>query len=249
MLRRDERPHNALGDAERFNLLRRPAVVVRRNTSCASVVLTLLHERERLVPQRSGSAFRREHLVTACLVGTVVVVVGFASGLGLRHPTSGTVAAPQPAGTGNPGAAGALPGASAAGGSPGGGGIGFGGSAPVNYVGTPPLPGTPTVSATSSPGTPTTSTAPPGTSTNPPVTPSCQPGLLGAVLDQVTTVVNSLPAVGSLLNGLTGGVPVSTPTPSPTASGGLVDGLTGSLLGSCPAPTTTPTPVPTGPGS
>lgn len=70
------------------------------------------------------------------------------------------------------------------------------------------------------------------------------------MLDQVTTVVNSLPAVGSLLNGLTGGgLPVSTPTPAPTAPGGLVDGLTGPLLGSCPAPTTTPTPVPTGPGS
>jgi hypothetical protein len=78
--------------------------------------------------------------------------------------------------------------------------------------------------------------------------PACQPGLLTGVLDQVTTVVNALPVVGSLLNGLTG----STPAPPAIPSGGLTGGLTGSLLGGCTpgtSVTATPTPTPTGPGS
>ena len=178
------------------------------------------------VPKTSGSALRREHVVAACLVGTVVVVVGFASGLGLRAPTSAaTEAAPQPAGAPrNPTVAQPPP-----------------GTAPINYVGTPsgggtgappilgPLPDTPPVPTTSTFDTPTTTPAvppPPDKSTSPPQpSPSCQPGLLSTVLDQVTTVVNAVPAVGSLLNG-----------------------LTAPLLGGCPA-TTTPTPTPTGPGS
>jgi len=205
------------------------------------------------VPPKSGSVLRREHLVAACLVGTVVVVVGFASGLGLRHPTStATEAAPQPSGAPrNPAVALTPQGGSAAGGS-----SGAAGSAPVNYVGTPtggglgtppllgPFPAGPTVVATPTAGTPTTTTS----VTSPP-SPSCQPGLLNTVLNQVTTVVNGVPVVGSLLGGLTGGGSPGA-TPVPQAPSGLVNGLTGQLLGNCPATDTpTPTPTPSGPGS
>lgn len=44
-------------------------------------------------------SLRREHVVAASLVGSVVVVLGFASGLGIHHATS---AATPPATTGIP---------------------------------------------------------------------------------------------------------------------------------------------------
>lgn len=180
----------------------------------------------------AGTILRREHLVAACLVGSVVVVVGFASGLGLIHPAAaGALAAPdatdapsasQPAAAGNQG--------SAAGGS----------SGPVNYVGTPADVGIggvalpmvePTTSAqtavdsgqTTAPTTMPTSTTPSRSNS-----PACQPGLLAALLNQVTTVVNGVPVVGSLAPQVTGtlfGTCSATTTDGPATTSATASGL------------------------
>lgn len=189
------------------------------------------------MPAIAGTILRREHLVAACLVGTVVVVVGFASGLGINKPAAESPQAAQNNAM-PPMSQGAEPGNPGAGGGTSGGSAGSGG---VNYVGTPAglaaapvgsLPGvgvvtTPTSSATA-PVT-TTDSAPPTTSTTVAPPPTCESGLLTGLLNQAATAVNGLPVVGP-----------------------LAPQLTGALLGSCSAqsttdgsaPSTTPVAVP-----
>lgn len=176
----------------------------------------------------AGTILRREHLVAASLVGTVVVVVGFASGLGLTHPASAGTQQAQPRTTElpPPPAPAAAPGGSP--GTPSGGG-------PVGYVGTPAAGGGNLAIGPLTADVPTPPTSAPPTTTPPTTTPptgttqpACQPGLLTGLLNQVTTAVNGLPVVGSL-------------TPA----------LTDTLLGSCPSSTVdgpTVTPTTTAPG-
>ncbi|QUQ62972.1 hypothetical protein [Kutzneria sp. CA-103260] len=163
-------------------------------------------------------SLRREHVVAASLVGSVVVVLGFASGLGLHH-TSTTVAAP-PVTTGTP-----PPPATEAGGGvdqTGDGQQSAGSSGPVDnpYVATTTSTPAPTVTGTAAPTTPTTTTPGATTSTT---GPTCTPGLAPLVVDSLTTGVQGLPLLGPVVSGI--GLPP------------LVD----TLLGSCPTVTTTTT--------
>jgi hypothetical protein len=168
----------------------------------------------------------REHLVAAGLVGTVVVVVGFASGLGLRQPSTDTAQAQQPrhvtptvpattsVQTTSPPPMG------------GGGGLSGGGPNPGIAV---PQP----VQMTSEPQfthpAPTTTSA--TTTTTPsPSLPPCDPGLVRQLADTVDGTVGDL--TGLL------GLPSKPLTP-------VLD----PLLGTCQPPatrsTSTSTPVPT----
>jgi hypothetical protein len=165
-------------------------------------------------------SLRREQVVAASLVGSVVVLLGFASGLGLHHTTSAAAAPPTTATPAPPGATD----------QPGGDQPGDGGYQPAGYVGTDgqqgdmPYPATttaalPTVTTTTA--APTTTSSGTTTTTS---TPTCTPGLVPQVVGVVTTGVQGLPLLGPVVSGV--GLPP------------LVD----SLLGSCPATsTTTPT--------
>ena len=163
-------------------------------------------------------SLRREHVVAASLVGSVVVVLGFASGLGIHHTATGAVAAPAPGS--------AAPPTTDTSSEPAGGGYqpaGYSGDSPQGDnpyiaptiapvpVGTTTPTATTTVPTTTSPGTTTTST------------PSCTPGVVPQVVDTLTTGVQGLPLLGPVVAGI--GLPP------------LVD----TLLGSCPATTTTTT--------
>jgi hypothetical protein len=162
-------------------------------------------------------SLRREHVVAASLVGSVVVVLGFASGLGIHHTATGTVAAPAPGS--------AAPPTTDTSGEPAGGGY-----QPAGYSGDSPQGDNPYVATTTAPvpvGTATT-TAVPTTTTSPGTTtttsaPTCTPGVLPQVVDTVTSGVQGLPLLGPVVAGI--GLPP------------LVD----TLLGSCPATTTTTT--------
>jgi hypothetical protein len=166
-------------------------------------------------------------VVAASLVGSVVVLLGFASGLGLHHTTSAaaappTTTTPAPPATTDPA---------------GGDQPGEGGYQPAGYVGTGgqqgdvPFPATtttaalPTVTATPTAAPTTTSASPTTTTTS---SPTCTPGLVPQVVGVVTTGVQGLPLLGPVVSGV--GLPP------------LVD----SLLGSCPTTSTT-TPTPTAP--
>lgn len=179
------------------------------------------------MPAMAGAILRREHLVAACLVGTVVVVVGFASGLGITHPATTSPEAAQNTAM-PPMSQGTAPDSPGTGGGASGGSAGSGG---VNYVGTPagaavaPIGSPPglgiTVPPTSADPFPvtTTETAPPTTGTPPTTTaPSatCETGLLTALLNQASSTVSGVPLVGP-----------------------LVPPLTGALVGNCPAVSTT----------
>jgi hypothetical protein len=166
---------------------------------------------------------RREHFVAAGLVGTVVVVVGFASGLGLRQPAPTTAqaqtrpAAPRvPPPTVQTTAAQPPPVAT------GGGGISGGGGAiplpqPIHVT-----PDPTSHSAHPMPPSTTTPTTTPPTSTS---VPPCAPGLVRNLTD----------TVDGTLGGLTGllGLP-SQP----------LDPLLDPLLGTDCQPTTTPSATP-----
>jgi hypothetical protein len=160
---------------------------------------------------------RREQIVAASLVGSVVVVVGFASGLGTR-PGTGANAAPAPGGEENPVATAPPPPTTTqtqprrnstqpprtGGGSTGGGVI------PVTTMPTLP-PGTSHTGHPPAPTTPPPTTTPPGTTPPPPTT--CQPGLVPAA---VTTLLGTLgratDALG--LGGLLGGAPTAALLPT-----------------------------------
>lgn len=172
-------------------------------------------------------SLRREQVVAASLVGSVVVLLGFASGLGINHTTSAASATPPTVGTPAPPATespGDQPGdQSGGGGYQAAGYVGSGGQQGDN-----PYPATTT--AVPPPVTATTTavptTTPPGTTTTSAAT--CTPGLVPQVVSTLTSGVQGLPLLGPVVAGV--GLPP------------LVD----SLLGSCPATsTTTPTPTTT----
>lgn len=173
-------------------------------------------------------SLRREHIVAASLVGSVVVVLGFASGLGIHHTTTAGTTPPAQA-EGPPQTSAAQP----------TGDVGQSGNAGQsgdsgqqgprqNFVGTPVV----TLSVSPSMTMPTGSSPPVSTSPTsvtgqpvPTTTQPCAPGLVPVALKSVTSGVQELPLLGSVVSAV----------PLPV----LLD----SLLGSCaPAPTTTTTP-------
>ncbi|WP_410611504.1 hypothetical protein [Amycolatopsis sp. lyj-109] len=157
-----------------------------------------------------GPALRRDHVIAASLAGAVVVVVGYASGIGLRPGTAaatppvvadgGHPVTPQPPGP-QPLPAGQLP---------------TGGPAsplPAVPVGDqpaapmPPMPGDGGVTPVPEPGSPEPGTPPPPSGPEPttPVppppgadVPACQPGVPQQVLD----TVGGLPLLGAVTTGL-----------------------------------------------
>ncbi|WP_328609342.1 hypothetical protein OG943_09505 [Amycolatopsis sp. NBC_00345] len=184
-----------------------------------------------------GRAFQRDHVVAACLAGAVVVVVGYASGLGLKT---------TPAGAGTSVTAGGPPQTPAAPQEPARQPLPAGQLPPANDVqpmpampdvGAPPADGFPATgpvadTPSAEPAPPTTGSVPPGTEAPPPdpgtgtptppgnPVPDCQPGLAQPVLD----TASGLPLVGDL-----------------TAGAGLTgpDGILAAILGSCrPQPET-----------
>ena len=192
---------------------------------------------------------RREHVVAASLVGAVVVVVGFASGLGARPVIAGQAPSDDDS-------AGAVPSArpqqpqqdSPPQGNPPRSGppvrhTGSGGGANV------PVTNPPGTGHTGQPAPPTTSAPPPAPTPPNPENP-CAPGLVPRSLDtllgtltRATDTISLLDAVPSASLGL-------APTTVPT----LLDGTTGlapldQLLATCePAtPTTTPPATPPSP--
>ncbi|MDH6434927.1 hypothetical protein M2158_003404 [Streptomyces sp. SAI-144] len=185
----------------------------------------------------------RDELVAGALVGTVVIVLGYASGIGA--PASGAAEAAPPVtppaatapATTSPGAgqapvgSGELPSYGGVGGV--GGGLGYGGGGAVTGTvpvgsgggqggghaghGTTPVPGT--GSPTPAPTTPTPS--PSGTD-------SCADGEVELVQPLLVGVTDS---VLGLLDG-----PAATPSPSPTASPCVGLAPASSLLGGILAP-------------
>lgn len=165
-----------------------------------------------------GSALRRDHVIAASLAGAVVVVVGYASGIGLRpggtadaatppavadggHPATPEAPATQPIPAGQPPSGGPvtpLPAIPV-------------GDQPADPV--PPMPGTIGVTpapdpGSLDPGSPPPPPDPPAPSSPTPVTsvppppgtdvPACQAGVPQQVLD----TVGGLPLLGSVTSGL-----------------------------------------------
>lgn len=182
---------------------------------------------------------RREHVVAASLVGTVVVVVGYASGLGLRPvictdapTTDAEVAAPRsPATAEQPAPATTAPVQPAA--NPGARRVVRQGPAAVP----PPLPAPPPTSDQPQPPHPHPPT-PPGMS--PPPTPPCAPGLVPDALDTLLqTLGRATDALGLLAAPAVAPLPVADgATPVPAPEGTPLD----QLLRACP-PTTPSTPA------
>ena len=152
-----------------------------------------------------GPALSRDHLIAASLAGAVVVVVGYASGIGLRPGSPAAAAPPVVADGGHQG-------------TPPTGEPLPPGEPPANVPSTP-LPAVPIVGPatvlppdTSMPPmgggvdvepTPVTETPPPGTTVPPPPPPgtdlpACQPGVAQQVLD----TVGGLPLLGAVTTGL-----------------------------------------------
>lgn len=164
---------------------------------------------------------QREHIVAACLVGSVVIVVGFASGLGIHatttapsrpdtradspeHPAADlpVVAPPEPTAP-RP----AHP--------------------PIDPIAVAPAPAEPVRTTPTDTPDPTHSHPAPTTpapTTPPPSPPDCVPGTVPALLDTLTGAVTVLP-----LDPLTGAV---TALPLDAVIGGLTTALppAGSLL-------------------
>jgi hypothetical protein len=154
-----------------------------------------------------GPALRRDHVIAASLAGAVVIVVGYASGIGLRPGGAADAATPpvvadggHPAAPETPGTqplpsalppsdvpVSPLPAVPA-------------GDQPATTV--PPMPGDVVVAPTPDPGSPAPTTPPnPTTPPLPPPgteVPACQPGAAQQVLD----TVGGLPLVGAVTTGL-----------------------------------------------
>lgn len=191
-----------------------------------------------------GRSLHREHVVAACLAGAVVVVVGYASGVGLKTAPAGantsvmavggqpqTSPAQQPVPSGQPPPPDAvepmppIPGPAAP------PAVVPPGAVPVTDVPPvqqPPQGSDPAPPGSTDPGAPSTPPgvpAPPGT---PPPAPDCQPGAVQPVVDALT----GLPLVGGLTTGL-----------GLTGPGGILL----ALVGSCqPQPGQTPVLLPAG---
>ncbi|SFW85508.1 hypothetical protein [Amycolatopsis australiensis] len=166
-----------------------------------------------------GAALRRDHVIAAGLAGAVVIVVGYASGIGLRPGGAADAATPPPVADGGHPATADTPGAAP-----------LPSALPPSAVAVPPLPAVPVgdqpaaampsvpgdVAATPAPGVPGTPGTPvtpdppppeppqPPTSTLPPppppgtAVPACQPG----AAQQVLGTVGGLPLLGAVTTGL-----------------------------------------------
>jgi len=182
---------------------------------------------------------RREHIVAASLVGSVVVVIGFASGLGTR-PGPDANAAPAHAGPEPEQPAATAPVTTTQ--TPGGTHYPSGGGGPVPVATGPAVP--PGTHYTGPQAPPPTSTTVPTTTTPPTgTTPSCEAGF---VPEAVSTLLGTLDRAGEAL-----GLGLVAPTAAvPTAAipaPALPDGTPlDQFLATCPAPPTTTT-TPTGP--
>jgi hypothetical protein len=163
-----------------------------------------------------GIALRRDHVVAASLAAAVVVVVGYASGLGLRPGIVASAGSPPPSAAGpapsvpggdQPAPPGGLPSVGAipplpaqpVGGSPS---DVTPADLPANMPGNvvaqptatpPPDPGSPAPGEPAPPGSTTPPVPPPGTEL-----PACTPGLPQQALD----TVGGLPLVGGVTIGL-----------------------------------------------
>jgi hypothetical protein len=189
-----------------------------------------------------GKAFRREHLVAASLVGSVVVVLGFASGVGITPLGSGSgdsAAAPAPEHA-HPTPS-AVPPATTTEDTPEPGDTGSTGDLPVGDYRQPALtsppgipPSTSDTSGTTSTGTPTRTTI---TLPIPPPQ-ECAPNLIGKLIggltDTLAGAVGGLPLVGGLVDVL--------PLHSVTGQqiGVLPTAVLAKLLTTCPAGTVIP---------
>ncbi|MEV6828673.1 hypothetical protein [Amycolatopsis sp. NPDC051102] len=159
-----------------------------------------------------GPALRRDHVIAASLAGAVVVVVGYASGIGLRPGGAADAATPPVVADGGHPAAPETPG-----GQPLPSGLPPSGVPPVPLpalpvgdqpaTAMPPMPGDVGVQPPPEPPSPepTLPLPPPPTSTTPPApappgpgVPECRPGVPQQVLD----TVGGLPLLGSLTTGL-----------------------------------------------
>ena len=154
-----------------------------------------------------GPALRRDHVIAASLAGAVVVVVGYASGIGLRPGGAADAATPPAVADGGHSAAPETPGAQP-----------LPSALPPSAVPVSPLPAVPvgdqpaetmpTVPGDGVVATPTPTpvpdppapTSPPEPAPPPPGTevPACQPGAAQQVLD----TVGGLPLVGAVTTGL-----------------------------------------------
>ena len=154
-----------------------------------------------------GLALRRDHVIAASLAGAVVVIVGYASGLGLRPGTTAAAATP-PVADGRQYVMPATPDQQSL------------PSGPLPSGTVPPLPAVPVdtgEAVAAQPSSPsisdaqpteappsipaTTSTTPPGTPAPPPpgtTVPACRPGVTQQVLD----AVGGLPVLGQVTTGL-----------------------------------------------
>ncbi|MGW5720916.1 hypothetical protein ACWEVP_32410 [Amycolatopsis sp. NPDC003865] len=152
-----------------------------------------------------GPALRRDHVIAASLAGAVVVVVGYASGIGLRPGGAADAATPpavadrgHPAAPETPGAP-PLPSALPPSDVP---------VVPLPAVPvgdqpagtTPSMPGDIDATPTPAPEPPPAPTSPPEPAPPPPGTdvPACQP----AAAQQVLDTVGALPLVGAVTTGL-----------------------------------------------
>ncbi|GHF66663.1 hypothetical protein FHX82_006559 [Amycolatopsis bartoniae] len=199
---------------------------------------------------------RREHLVAALLVGGVVVIVGFASGLGLKTSTTNAQAAGAPAAA-SPGTSvpdGQLPQASVpamtmpgtelpaaipadipvSAGEPVTGGDTA--TVPVVTASTEPGPVSTSPVGPADPATPVTPTDP----TVPTLPVACLPGAGQQLADTANTLVGELPVVGTLTGTL--GLTQSPDGSSP----GTLNTLLYAVTGYC-APTTAATATGTDP--
>ncbi|MFE3176497.1 hypothetical protein ACFXPA_29915 [Amycolatopsis sp. NPDC059090] len=200
-----------------------------------------------LVVASVGRGSRRDQVVAACLAGAVVVVVGYASGIGLKttaasspvapdQPPAQAAPAPQPVLPNGelppPGAVQPMPPM------PGGGIPPVDAPPPAEPVadvpsGEIPPPTGDILQPTGDPMPPAPPETPPQTPTGTPPpteTPTCQPSAVQPVLD----TVSGLPLVG----GLTTGLAVTGP-----------DGLLSTIIGSCPAAPAQPAAPPAIPSS
>ncbi|WP_372672811.1 hypothetical protein [Amycolatopsis kentuckyensis] len=151
-----------------------------------------------------GPALRRDHVIAASLAGAVVVVVGYASGIGLRPGGAADAATPPAIADGGHPAAPETPGAQP-----------VPSALPPSDVPVSPLPAVPVgdrpaetmpsvpggVDATPTPAPePPAPTSPPEPAPPPPGTevPACQPGAAQQVLD----TVGALPLLGTVTTGL-----------------------------------------------
>lgn len=171
----------------------------------------------------SRRVFSREIVVAASLVGAVVVVVGYASGFGVRPifgdqpaPGAGQAIATRPPATRTTAPVTTTPPGQAAPANP---------AVPRQVVPGTPLPRITTTTSTTQPHPSQPTTPPPPTSPTSP--PACQPGLVSGVLDTL------LSTVGGVTGAIGLPLPVSALPALPVDPAGTPLPLD-ALLGTCP---------------